>query len=286
MGRAVYVNDCHVWHAGSAYTSDRILEGLRVNGYESIKVWQNFGRMPTDSDVERDAKWLGRSGVVVLNGEGTLHDDQPCGRAWLRYCDGMAERGCRVYLVNSIWCRQGREARRVLDGFSGVYFRDGMSRESAGVGEVRLDLTLRLSLRRYVFPWFDRKVYRAPDGRVNARGNIYGGGKWSRSFDDSHLAMESLPLRGYKGSFADYVNHLNEQVYTLFTGEYHGMLAAVLAGVNWVAVPAPTHKIEAFDRMCAEAMGLEPQRPPIVGKHYHRDAIQYIRELDFKEMLS
>ncbi|MBD3268432.1 hypothetical protein GF373_17330 [bacterium] len=284
------MNDCRVWHAGSAYTSDRILEGLRSNGYDDVKVWPNFGRMPTDSDVDRDRKWLG-SGVVVLNGEGTLHDDQSSSRAWLRYCDGMVDGGCSVYLVNSLWQRMGREAVRILGRFNGLYFRDPWSLGASKLlGEWRADATVTDELYRDSAGWFigDTRLLDSPrvlPGLVCARGNVYTPGPFRDRLGDSHLRMESLPLRGYRGTFRGYVDHLHHHVYCLYTGEYHGVIAAILAGINWVAIPAPTWKIEALDHLCAEEVGVEPQEPPIIGRPYHREAFRRLRKLNMCEVL-
>ena len=145
--RALLVNDTSGWHRGSMECVSKITLDLVDQGYD-------VDRVPTHGDIDD-----GFPELVVVNGEGTMHDDDISGAArWvLRTIRDAKDAGSRVWLVNALWCRMSDEAARIVDECCDyVQVREPLSRRDA----IRQGIQPALRLDAAVSQTFD-----APDWR-------------------------------------------------------------------------------------------------------------------------
>ena len=144
--RAVILNDTSTrFHHGCSRVMRLLVSGLEGAGLDVA------ARSPARADWARDTAFvaaLGASDVVVINGEGTLHDGAPLGARLLSVLDHPAAQGKPVALVNALWERNPLEWDDWLQRLALVAARDSGSAEamrSAGASEVRWLPDLSLS---------------------------------------------------------------------------------------------------------------------------------------------
>jgi hypothetical protein len=130
--RAVLLNDTSArFHHGCSRVMRLLVRGLEDVGIEIA------ARSPARADWAKDEAFLAaiRSAqVVVINGEGTLHDGAPLGARLLSVLDHPDARGKPVALVNALWERNPPEWDRWLRELALASARDSGSAEAmAGV---------------------------------------------------------------------------------------------------------------------------------------------------------
>jgi hypothetical protein len=226
---AVYLlNDTSAVHAGSRAVMaalGRMLAHTRV-----------VGRHRVNTDAIDGTGWSGADWIVV-NGEGTIHHNQPTGRFLLDQLDRAQREGKRTALLNALFqqeppCAAGVLAR--LDHFSVREIASAASaRACGGDPGVRLDLCAA----HY------RQLPPLPPSRrlppVNVGYQHDGAGLGFRLTDLGH------PYYGLDDDFAVIIANLRAtRLY--ITGQHHGVYAAGLAGIPFVAVRSNSHKIEGL----------------------------------------
>lgn len=143
--RAVVLNDTSTrYHHGCARVMRLLLRGLGEAGLEVV------ARSPARADWARDGAFvgaLGRAQVVVINGEGTLHDGAPLGARLLSVLDHPAAAGKPVVLLNALWeCNppewDGWLGRLALAAARDSRSAEAMARVRGGAGLWVPDLSL------------------------------------------------------------------------------------------------------------------------------------------------
>lgn len=211
------------------------------------------------------AKALVGCDLVIINGEGTMHDDAVGAMALVRAGAQAAACGVPVALINTVW-QDNQQANQLLADCRWISARESLSQRAiAGAGfeadvvpdltltadpgllfqgeagpggvvvmdDVRLDLSLALAhyarARRLPFhPMGGRPTLRTRQGwaKLLQLGHASG---WAPQFHRGQAA--AIPLAS-----------------VVVTGRFHGICLAILAGRPFVAFASNTHKIEGLLR--------------------------------------
>lgn len=228
--RALVLNWTHGYHAGCAAVCRSIERILTDAGCEIV------GRIKTGRDAPdrfADAE------LVVVNGEGTLHHEARNAQTILRQMIQANEAGLRTMLVNASWMGMNdHPAWTALRGCSLVTAREPLSAQAmpCNADGVYPDLSL-----------YD--VHRPTSGGPHAGKVVLGSpGVGPRRVIFHSYAKYGWPVVTLRGSdFQAVVDELAGAAMYV-TGRYHGMYAAVAAGVPVSTQPSNTWKIEStFD---------------------------------------
>lgn len=208
MTDTVIINDTSAWHAGSAACVQSIRDELERIGHHVLGTVKTHGEAKSYPPL------------VVVNGEGSVHDDASHKAA--KWCLGHIEAakasGSTVWLVNSLWCRMTTAAamtvRHCVDYFQ---VREPASRVAAR--DQGLDPVMMLDASVPV-PVADAGAMRrgvATDASWNIRA-----GEWYPLLDE---------LAKYQG---------------LRTRYHHGVIAALISKTQFEYTEKrlnPTHKV-------------------------------------------
>lgn len=145
MKKAVLLNDTSArFHHGCSRVTRRIKTLLANRGISLI------ASSPAHSEWRNDAAFreaLAVCDVVIINGEGTIHDGAKGGRRLLAIVNSPERRGRPVALINALWQNNPSGWGELAERCAVVAVRDSQSAaelEAAGVSSVRLmpDLSL------------------------------------------------------------------------------------------------------------------------------------------------
>ena len=184
-----------------------------------------------------DAAAFANCDAVVVNGEGTIHHDSPRANFLMMALACAQAAGKRTALVNALYQQERLSAPDVLSRL------DFMS-----VREVR---SAALARRHGGCPWIladsaaDRQQLK-PAQPLRAVSGVVRGGTHPKA--PSATWLDTLDVQKVDVS----VGTLDEIVATLkqadvyVTGQHHGVYAAALAGIPFVALTSNSHKIEGL----------------------------------------
>ena len=269
--RAVILNDTSTrFHHGCSRVMRLLVSGLEGAGLEVA------ARSPARADWARDAAFvaaLGTCDVVVINGEGTLHDGAPLGARLLSVLDHPAVQGKPVALVNALWERNPPEWSGWLRRLALVAARDSGSVEamrSAGASGVRWLPDLSLSAAAGVAPHPRAGLIvgdsvRLDGRRALARAAQRLGAAYVPTKTLAHPVWEIGPARralwrAYNGVWQRRVPPFemmpDEASYLAriagaeghVTGRFHAVCLSMLTGTPVVALASKTSKIERLLR--------------------------------------
>jgi hypothetical protein len=176
--------------------------------------------------------------IVLVNGEGTIHHDRRVGNFLLEALRQGQEMGKTTVLVNALYQQYQLDYADVLKRLDFFAVRESLSakfaRRAGGKPKVLLDSAAD--------PTFI--TYREPPKRPK-HGILVG---------ETHIKS---PCHGFLEQYRDYKRlrlrgTLNECVAILrkatcyITGQHHGVYAAGIAGIPFVAIPSNSHKIQGL----------------------------------------
>jgi hypothetical protein len=248
---------------------------LLVLGLEEAGV-EVAARSPARADWARDARFveaLERAQVVVINGEGTLHDGAPMGARLLAVLDHPAARGKPVALVNALWERNPPEWDGWLRRLALAAARDSGSAEAmraGGAAGVRWLPDLSLSAPGEVLAGARGGLVVGDSVRFEARrvlaraaqrlGADYvptktlGGAVWRvgaarRVLWRAYNGVWGGPVPGFEmmpdeGSYLARIARAEGHV----TGRFHAVCLSMLTGTPVLALASRTSKIERLFR--------------------------------------
>lgn len=258
--RYVLLNDTNrllsALHFGPALVCHTLRDGLAARGGMQMG-WAN-----TAQGYDALVAAQGQPDLLVLNGEGTLHHGSPRGRALLACCAAARDQGIPVALVNSVWQDNPPEDTALLKAFGVIHMRESLSAQAAGTGlptRVTPDLAF------------------GPLAPFYAKGSFEGEVQDLAIMDASRFALseqlQDLSAHLHAPFFAMEARHVtrlrtraaqhfhpgtSSPVFALpaslpqaqgwISGRFHGVVAALCAGVPVVALPSATHKIEGMLR--------------------------------------
>lgn len=230
--KILFVNDTSQFHCGSWAACEVIVSELVRGGHEIIA---------EQSKSQLDMQGLETADAVLVNGEGTLHDDTPRTIRILQLLELAQRAGKPTAICNASWFRMGGRYDHVLRKLERFDVRESLSRDALRQCHgVEAGLYLDASYFHPATPDLSRHTRKRvrmtdlywPELRGFARPT---GGQLSK-FD--FLAMEGL-------SWQAMLDHVGASD-VLLTGRHHGVYAACRARVPFVALSGNTPKIEGL----------------------------------------
>jgi len=268
--QAVVLNDTSTrYHHGCSRVMRLLLRGLDEAGVEVT------ARSPARADWARDEAFLRalrRAQVVVINGEGTLHDGAPMGARLLSVLDHPDAAGKPVALVNALWQDNPPEWDDWLRRLALAAARDSGSAEvfRRVRGEGRWGPDLSLSAPSEVAGVSRRGLVVGDSVKFGARrhlaraaqrlGACYVPTKTLRHGIWEVGIARSLLWRGYNGVWtgrvSDFEMPRDEGAYLArlaraeghVTGRFHAVCLSMLTGTPVLALASRTSKIERLLR--------------------------------------
>ncbi len=246
--RAIVFNDTSRFHHGCAAVMRTLHAELEAAGIEVVEaVYGNTWLFDRTMPIYRRES-LERADIVVINGEGTMHDD---GRmaAWL-LDEVAARRGDRALaVVNTLWNRMSRHFADVMAGADLVTVREPLSRAELG---------LEAAVEMPDLSFYEVPVYRLLEPRRFLKGTFYG--KGFRRIDlDGAIDIT-------REDWSTTVNRLRHARACL-TGKHHEVMAACVARCPFVTPRVATHKIAGLGAYLGETL-------PTVAAGDGPDAVQ------------
>lgn len=269
MPSAVILNDTSTrYHHGCARVMRLLVSGLTREGLTVTR------RIPARADWTRDSAALAdlRSAqVIVINGEGTLHDGAAAGERLLSVVD--AAPGVPVALVNALWENNPPDWGRVVGRMALVSARDSRSAAAIAVAtglpprwlpdlslsapaetptgprtgllvgdSVRLDRrrALARAAQRLGATYLPTKTLQNPVWRIPPlRALLWRGynGVWSGPMPLFHMAADEA---AYLALLAAAEGHV--------TGRFHAVCLSMLTETPFLALASTTSKVETLLR--------------------------------------
>jgi hypothetical protein len=250
--RAIVFNDTSRFHHGCAAVVRQLHAELAAAGIEIVEsVYGNTWRLTRSLPIWREES-MAASDLIVINGEGTMHDDAPLAVFYLETI--VAGRGARkVALVNSLWQRMSPRLAALAREADLVVLREPASRRELG----HPDALLMPDLSCYSRPAWSRLE---PTSFV--KGTFYG------------PAFRGLELDATidvtRDDWSVMVNRLRH-ARALLTGKHHEVMAACVARCPFVTPAIATHKIAGLAEYAGVAL---PQVVPGCGRRAVLDALE------------
>ncbi len=257
--RIYMINDTRGFHAGATAATEGIIKTLEAQGHEIV------GTCPVGEDPHTNTKFTDcLYDAVVCNGEGTLHHGR--GQPLLNFMQSAADRGKKVFLVNATWDSMTTFDAKKLMKAKNVFFRDVTSfddfQEDAKKGGLEPDTNRQFSgycfdtsthpcvssgieiLAKQLKDCTDKVVIGQFYGFQGFPGNYFTPlPQLQASRDLALYPFETLHLK--EGTWPELIATLRgARIY--ITGQYHGVLLALLAGVPFVSMMGTSHKMAAL----------------------------------------
>nr|MCU0955068.1 polysaccharide pyruvyl transferase family protein [Hyphomicrobium sp.] len=263
--KALLVNDASLLgHHGSALVSRQARKLAAEAGIElTVGIdWATAERM-----------LAGRNGfdLVIVNGEGSVHHDGSTARRIARLAQALSARGMPAFMINASVEANSDEVHAGLSQFRKIYVRDFRSQNELAIAgipsQVVHDLTLTWSDAPKAEPTANSRVLVTDASDAEKALILYrfsertgtlrtappaGSRRWKRraGFELKRLAGALLPgspwtLR-YTGAtrhFDEFARHLATS-HGIICGRFHAVCLAIRMGIPFLAVAAPTSKIE------------------------------------------
>lgn len=246
--RAIVFNDTTRFHHGCAAVMRTLFAELDAAGIEVVEsVYGNTWRFSKSFPIWRPESWEAAD-LVVINGEGTMHDD---GKLAVFYLDEVVARrdGRRVALVNSLWQRMAPRFTALARQSDLVVLREPASARAFDHPAARLMPDLSF----YDVPVWSRLP---PQGFV--RGTFYRG-LFRQLALDTAVDVE-------RDDWSVMVNRLRH-ARALLTGKHHEVMAACVARCPFVTPAIATHKISALGDYAGVALPVVPAEADAAAVH-------------------
>lgn len=215
-----------------------------------------------------------RYDLVILNGEGTMHNDCLQSIRFIEILGQYQKKGTPTWLINSVWhmMEYGKNIIEKLDLFT---VRDSNSFDQAFTRHenVRLIPDIFL-LNEYEFEsgphWYWTDVH-------HERKDIEKIIDIKQPWYYAPLRTKSKSVQSWIGSHLQAYSYMgNVNPCGLVTGRHHGIYLAVLLDIDFIAMPSNTPKIEGLLRMVGAKV------PFVTNAHQLRDVDQNLHKYHFK----
>jgi hypothetical protein len=168
--------------------------------------------------------------VVLINGEGTIHDDKPAAIAKLQFGVNLKKTGRKVFLINTVWQNMTHPIINEIKMFDGVYVREDNSyNEIKSIypdAKKCIDLAYFLDIDKPKLTYTD---------------HIYGGSFHRIPYISSLREMREINIWDFK-TWSEYLNSLST-CKVLYTGFHHAIIAACKLRIPFVAYRGNTDKV-------------------------------------------
>lgn len=286
--RAVLLNDTSfVAHHGSRQVVATIRSSLARRGIKIV------ASTPAGAHWERNQAFidgLTTADLVVINGEGTLHDGAPAGERLLRIAQHPLRSKRPIALINALWQDNPKAWHTLLKKVDLIVVRDGRSKRELARDGIGADLCPDLS---FYHDWGNHRRDRNDGDRIvfgdsvyrdvsKALFTTYQNHRGPRAYlpirarqrHELHRTLTMTEhvdnlrhhLRAWMQSLRDcnqlmardakeYVAHLARGSMHV-TGRYHAVCLSIAIGMPFVAVASNSNKIEAL----IDDIGLDARR--------------------------
>lgn len=225
--RAIVFNDTSRFHHGCAAVMRTLFGELEAAGAEVVEsVYGNTWRLARSMPIFRPES-LEAADLVVINGEGTMHDDS---RMAAFLIDEVAARrgGRKLALVNSLWNRMAPRFAGIVAGAELVTVREPLSHAELGLAS---------AVTMPDLSFYEQPVYRRLEPQGFLKGTFYG-----PAFRDIALDGGVDVTREDWSTTVTRLRHAR----ALFTGKHHEVMAACVARCPFVTPAIGTHKISGL----------------------------------------
>lgn len=222
--KVLILNDTSEYHNGCKQVMKFIYS--KIENYEAIPYTSKIA--PSNKDLLKNVD------VLIINGEGTMHDNAARARELLSVAKLAKSFNIKTFLINSVWQRNSKILTQDLKYFDYISVREILSRSEIKK-DIDKDVIVNLDLSYYIevpFKKFPEK-------------NIICGNYWGRGGVKGNRLIKGVGEDGYIDIFnepwEDIVNKLrNSQV--LITGRHHETYAACKARCPFIVMEGNTHK--------------------------------------------
>jgi hypothetical protein len=238
------------WHLGCDHVSRVLTERLTAHGLDCVGWVNGMNGLSRILSHDPEAQFE----AVVMNGEGTMHDNAD--RAFEIAAIGrmLQDLGKRVFLINTVWQGNGRRLNDLVSGFDLIAARE--SRSVAELAPVRSDVRLVPDLCWYT----DLPRSRSSDLPIavldcvqpETTGELARTARTAglpffvmdRFFDNFHRAVraDTAATSAPRVLGPEDVGAASAWL----GGRFHGVVLALAAGVPILSTPSNTHKITAM----------------------------------------
>lgn len=236
------LNDTSRFHSGSAAVMDVIFRTIEQIGWSINASFFGNSFMFEQSAPELDHCVLERSDVLIINGEGSLHDDTPTACFLMETVNRYKDK--KLVLLNCLWQNMSENSSAQLQHIDLVVAREPRSFAT---------LNQLLPGKCYLCP--DLSIKNVPPlAPMRPQGVLFGGFYWQQHARASAIPLERIALRNI---LSDNRISLTEEPWhvvvnrlrsadLLITGKHHEVLAACLARCPFLYCPIETFKIDAL----------------------------------------
>lgn len=269
MKKAVVLNDTSTrYHHGCSRVMRVLEDSLRKEGIilsgssRAHENWKHDRAFLTALDA---------CDIIIINGEGTIHDAAPGAKRLLDIIHSPQRRGRPVVLLNSIWQNNPNDWVKLLDRCDIVAVRDSQSAKELGAaGFSRARFVPDLSVtgaaevthsprNQLVVGDSVRQTARHALAKLaQAQGAVYLPTKTLKNSIWQNPLFAALLWRIYTGVFsgpvptfrmapdeADYLRELSAAT-GHFTGRFHGVCLSMVAETPFIALASTTSKIQTL----------------------------------------
>lgn len=172
---------------------------------------------------------------VIINGEGTLHNDTYRSRMLLEKAKTLKELGYKVYLINSVW-QNNKYNNRYLDCFDRIYVRESLSQKEIQEAGYKAEVVPDLSLYKLKESGKSKLKY---DNLVIDSVN-------KEQSQELEKLSKKLKCPFIKMCERSDVEELIKQSSFVHTGRFHGALLCVKHKIKFKAYKSNSHKMEGL----------------------------------------
>ncbi|MDH6268496.1 hypothetical protein M2360_003902 [Rhizobium sp. SG_E_25_P2] len=257
-GRILIVNnteklEINKHHAGCKLVMSQINAHLVRHGMQVVG-WVNE-TIGFNSVLEVDPNLDGVD-AIVINGEGTFHDNAPRSINLLLLCEKLKSHfNKKIIFINGLWQNNNAFMTKVLEGFDMISVRDQRSlSEISRKTQVSYnpDMTWSCSFARKSAPGkdvaiidciYEDKGRKLMELAIESGKDYWVMGAYYKNVFAMLKADRRLPMVATTGEeFGDYRS--------VVTGRYHGACLALISGCSVMYTPSNSHKTEAmFDEI-------------------------------------
>lgn len=228
--KVLFVNDTSAFHCGSWAACEVIKQALATRGHSIIP----------EADIRVvDATGLEACDAVLVNGEGTLHDNSQRSIRILQMLEQAQRMGKPTALCNASWFGMTDAYDHVLLKLDALSVRESLSLDILRRSGIHADIALDASYWHPARPagaWPRARVRSTDLYWPAVRGFVLPTGGQLSKFEALH--MDRLDWPGMLDAVA-----ASE---TLLTGRHHGVYAACRTRTPFVALSGNTPKIEGL----------------------------------------
>ncbi|MCT4574999.1 MAG: polysaccharide pyruvyl transferase family protein [Alphaproteobacteria bacterium] len=203
----------------------------------NLNIIDSIQNIKQDFNDDNYKKTIELSDAVIINGEGTLHDNY--GEGIYKAAQVAKETNKKVFLINSVW-QNNSDKKGMLDLFDLISVR-----ESNSLSEVQNDgakdaiLTPDLSL--YTRESYDFKTKNINNNKIMFTDNVLR----NKTADYKKIADSMNVDMLYMQKHKDYIDSFKQlaKYDKIITGRFHVLCLSMVLGIPTIAEESNTHKV-------------------------------------------